>query len=156
MKKVNIQEELNYLEEKKISRSWLGINDGQAIKKTAMSEYVKDCYKKSIMVECHDKIPLKYKYYFDKKNWACILFTSSFIQDHNDENKSIYEADTIIVKIYISQKEFNCSTLILHIVFSVFEIDKNHWDLKDGYYETDCIKFNEFQIIKDIRRLPKL
>jgi hypothetical protein len=32
-----------------------------------------------------------------------ILFTSSFIQDPNDDNKIKYEADTIIVKIYTSE-----------------------------------------------------
>jgi hypothetical protein len=153
MKKVNIQNELNHLEEKKINRNWLGTDSGQAIKKTDLSEYVKDCYYKSKVVKCHPKVPLKYKYYFDEKNWVCILFTNSFIQDQIDDNKIKYEADTIIVKFYISEKEFYGGFLIQHIFFTFFEKDKNHWDLKNGKYETDCIKFNEFPIIKSIRRL---
>lgn len=155
MKKVNIQNELNHLEEKKINRDWLGINSGQAIKKTELSEYVKDCYIKSTVVKCHDEVHLKYNYYFDEKNWVCILFTSSSIQDPNDDNKIKYEADTIIVKIYTSEMEFYSGTLIHHLFITFFESNKNHWCLENGKYETDCVEFNEFPIIKSIRRLKQ-
>jgi hypothetical protein len=153
MKKVNIKNELNYLEEKNISRSWLGKSDGSAIKKADMSQYTKECYNKSTVIELHKEIPLTYKYHYDKKNRACILFTGSVIQDSSDQGKTIFETYTIIVKIYTSERGFYSGTLAKHIFYSVFEQNKNYWDLSDQYYKTDCVKFNEFPFIQDIRKL---
>jgi hypothetical protein len=42
--------------------------------------------------------------------------------------------------------------LIQHIFITFFE-RKNYWCLENGKYETDCAEFNEFPIIKSIRRV---
>lgn len=155
MKKVNIQNELNHLQEKEISSTWLGINHGNAIKKTDMSEYLTDCYNRSTKVECCNEVTLKYKYYMDEINWVCILFTSSVNNNHNNDNETEHQVDTIIVNIYMSEIEFNSGVLIQHIFFSLYEKDANNWDFKDKCYVTDCIKYNEFPIIQDIRKLKR-
>ncbi|WP_035643540.1 hypothetical protein [Flavobacterium sp. ASV13] len=156
MARINIQKELDYLDKKEIIGFELGLTDGQMIKKNEMSKYLKKCYCESTMVECPVRINLNFKYYYDKKNRVCILFSKSWFLKawEYDPIKFPLIAKTIIVKIYISKNDFTIGGLGRQYFLHLFDRNKQHWDIDDECYVTNCIEFNQCPLVIAISKLP--
>jgi hypothetical protein len=153
MRKVNIDKELNQLYENRIHGYKLRYTDGVIIKKGDMSNYIKHCYKNSIILECVINGRLNYRYYLDEKNKTCILYTDTFIEDINDENEIAIKADSMIVEIYTSELDFEDGELA-NFYHQLFVMPGTaNYATKNGYYYTDCKEYNNQPLVKAISRI---
>lgn len=130
MKKVNIDKELNQLYKKAINDYKVYYTDGVIIKKDDMSKYITKCFDQSAILKFSINGRLTYRYFVDKKNSVCVLFTDTYIEDENDEKEIAIKANTIVVEIYISEEEFQQSQLgyYYHFHFVLPSTDNYSWE----------------------------
>lgn len=154
MKKINRGKQVEYLYDNCINNLrdelW---TDGVMIKKNTMSKYLKKCYKKSISLENGPNKRLKYCYYLDEINKACLLFTDTCIENINDENEVALKTDAIVVEIYCYEQDFMGEYLWNFYHFSIVTPGKYKSWWENGYYYTDCKIYNDLPLVKAIMRL---
>jgi hypothetical protein len=152
-----MDKQLDKLNGKKIRRYENLYTDGVLIKKCKLSQYIKECYTESVKLEEGINGHLEYRYYLDRTNKVCVLFTQPWIDDFSDKKEVLDKSDALVVEIYVSPGDFAQGNLALFYHNHYVVPGKYTWGWDEttvfGPYETNCEGYNEISIVKDIAKL---